>query len=245
MKDGLFYKYIKYFVSESHFKTLNSDLGKFRKQLMNQEICIDEDYRKVLQERFSHGTKLGKAIYVKYVKDDSIASLDYPDVPCYNNCDKKIYLNANMDLVNPRGVGVTWFHEHGHYIDAALGYISDDDVFKELLEQDVFKYRTNYGKKYNLKSLNEIDLAIIKELHDMHLHSAVSDLMEGITNGKNVNVGSHGINYWEQYKFLITREAFAHMFECQFDDERRKEMNKYFPKSLKYFEKKLKTLKGR
>ncbi|MCD7893805.1 MAG: hypothetical protein LUG60_08910 [Erysipelotrichaceae bacterium] len=26
------------------------------------------------------------------------------------------------------------------------------------------------------------------------------------------------------------------MFECQFDDNRRKEMKKYFPKSLKYFD---------
>ncbi|MCD7807738.1 MAG: hypothetical protein LUH02_00215 [Erysipelotrichaceae bacterium] len=222
-----------------------SDLGKFRKQLLNQEININEDYCKVLQERFSHGTKLGKNIYVKYVKDDSVASLDYPDVPCYNNRDKKIYLNANMDLTNPRGAGVTWFHEHGHYIDASLGYVSDDDVFRNLLYEDVVRYRQNYGRKYHIDSLDMVDILINDKLNDMRLHSAISDLMEGITKGKITNVAGHGNNYWKQDNYAITREAFAHMFECLFDTERHKEIKKYFPESLDYFEKKLKTLKGK
>ena len=38
----------------------------------------------------------------------------------------------------------------------------------------------------------------------------------------------------------ITSEAFAHMFEAQFDKVRYDEMKKYFPQSLEYFEKKLK-----
>lgn len=83
MKKVLLEEYIKYFVKESHFRTFNSDLGKFKRELLNHELNIDEDYCKVLQQRFSHGTKIGKSIYVKYVKSDSIASLDYHDVPCY------------------------------------------------------------------------------------------------------------------------------------------------------------------
>ncbi|MCD7893812.1 MAG: hypothetical protein LUG60_08945 [Erysipelotrichaceae bacterium] len=236
--------YIKYFIDERHLRTLNSDLGKFKRQLMNQDISLDEDYRKVLQQRFSHGTKLGKAIYVKYVKDDSIASLDYLGVPCYNNREKKIYLNATMDLNNPRGAAITWFHEHGHYIDDVLGNVSDDYYFKKLLDQDVMKYCVDYGRKKQLISLAKIDIAIGKELNDMHLHSAVSDLMEGLTDGSIVNISGHGLNYWYRDKTAITDEAFAHMFECQFDLDRRKQMKKYFPKSLEYFEKKLKIMKG-
>ncbi|MCD7893810.1 MAG: hypothetical protein LUG60_08935 [Erysipelotrichaceae bacterium] len=236
--------YIKYFVDERHLRTLNSDLGKFKRQLMNQDISIDEKYRKVLQQRFSHGTKLGKAIYVKYVQDDSIASLDYLGVPCYNSREKKIYLNATMDLINPRGAGVTWFHDHGHYIDASLGYISDDDTFSNLLYENAMRYRYVYARKYHIESL-DIDILIIKELNNIHLHSAISDMMEGLTDGKIISVSGHGNDYWKQDNYTITRESFAHMFECQFDYERRKEMKKYFPKSLNYFEKKLKTLKGR
>ncbi|MCD7893808.1 MAG: hypothetical protein LUG60_08925 [Erysipelotrichaceae bacterium] len=232
-------------MNESHYVTLNSDLGKFRKQLMNQEISIDEEYRKVLQQRFSHGTKLGKAIYVKYVKDDSIVSLDYPDVPCYNNRDKKIFLNATIDLNNPRGAGITWFHEHGHYIDDALVYISEDDVYRNYMDVDLLLYREKYRRKYNMKSLEEVDIAISDELEDIYKHLAISDLMEGFTNGRIVNVVGHGNDYWLDDITNITSEAFAHMFECKFDDNGCKEMKKYFPLSFKYFEKKLNKLKGR
>lgn len=50
---------------------LKSDLGKFRRHLYHQSVIIDDTYRKVLQGRFSHGTKPGKSIYVKYAKNDS------------------------------------------------------------------------------------------------------------------------------------------------------------------------------
>ena len=46
-------------------------------------------------------------------------------------------------------------------------------------------------------------------------------------------------DYWDNLE-NITSEAFAHMFEAQFDKVRYDEMKKYFPQSLEYFEKKLK-----
>ncbi|MCD7950702.1 MAG: hypothetical protein LUG12_10665 [Erysipelotrichaceae bacterium] len=239
--------YIKYFLKNDNIKIIyfKSDLGRFRNHLKNQEININEEYRRILQERFSYGTKLGKEIYVKYVNDDSIGSFDYPSVPCYNIHDKKIYLNAITDMQNPRGAGVTWFHEHGHYVDAVLGNISYDEVFRKLLYEDALKYCEDYGRKYHLQSIEVVNIIVSNELNDMHLHSAISDLMEGITDGQIINVAGHGDIYWKQGKYTITREAFAHMFGCQFDSERYKEMKKYCPNSLKYFEKKLKTMKGR
>ncbi len=109
-----------------------SDLGKFKKQLSCQSVTIDETYRKVLQERFSHGTKLGKKAYVNFVGNDTIESLDYIGIPCYNFAgNKKIKLNSVADIVNPRGAGVTWFHEHGHLINDCLGNISDDYLYEE------------------------------------------------------------------------------------------------------------------
>ncbi|MCD7808646.1 MAG: hypothetical protein LUH02_04830 [Erysipelotrichaceae bacterium] len=223
-----------------------SDLGKFKKQLSCQDVTIDEAYRKVLQERFSHGTKLGKKAYVNFVGNDTIESLDYMGIPCYNFAgNKKIKLNSAADIVNPRGVGVTWFHEHGHLIDDALGNILSDYLYEKLLNQDVLDYRISYGRKNKLKNYNQIDLAIGAELNDMRLHSAVSDLMEGLTDGKIVGVSGHGMDYWNYDQTASTDEAFAHMYECQFDNQRYKVMKKYFPRSLKYFEKKLKTMKGR
>ncbi|MCD7840028.1 MAG: hypothetical protein LUG46_05290 [Erysipelotrichaceae bacterium] len=78
----------------------------------------------------------------------------------------------------------------------------------------------------------------------MRLHSAVFDIMEGLTDGTIVNVSGHGLNYWICDKKTITSEAFAHMFECEFDAKKRKEMKKYFPKSLEYFESVLNYMKG-
>ena len=173
-----------------------SDLGSFRKQLVSQNI--DEDYRKVLQERFSHGSKNVKNIYIKYVGDDTIDLLDYADVPCYNRSSKKISLNASMDIRNDRGAGVTWFHEHGHLIDDVLGNISDDEKFKELLFDDVFKYRKNYGRKNKLGTWDKVDAAISKDLNDMHFHSGVSDLLNAISEGNISGIAGHDKTYWQQ-----------------------------------------------
>ncbi|MCD7840628.1 MAG: hypothetical protein LUG46_08400 [Erysipelotrichaceae bacterium] len=219
-----------------HSDYLMSDLGKFRKQLSHQSVNIDKVYRQILQERFSHGTKLGKEIYINFVNDDTIESLDYLGIPCYNINNEKIKLNSKADIINERGSGTTWFHEHGHLIDFNLGIISDDAMYKYLLLDDVFHYRMYYGCMHHLDSMDEVNVVISNELNDMHLHSAVSDLMEGLTDGEIVNCAGHGLNYWVHDKKTITSEAFAHMFECQFDKERYKEMKKYFPKSLDYFE---------
>lgn len=72
----------------------------------------------------------------------------------------------------------------------------------------------------------------------MRKHSAVSDLLEGLTQGNIKGCAGHIPDYWKNPE-NITSEAFAHMFEAQFDKTRYDEMKKYFPESLEYFEKKL------
>ncbi|MDO4281759.1 MAG: hypothetical protein Q4C56_09025 [Peptococcaceae bacterium] len=41
---------------------------------------------------------------------------------------------------------------------------------------------------------------------------------------------------------MVCEEAFAHMFEAQFDEIRYKEMKRYFPGALAYFEEKLEVI---
>ena len=148
-------------------------------------------------------------------------------------------MHYGTDLKNQRGAGVTYFHEHGHLIDNATKYLSDDKEFKQLLESDSLKYRIEYGKEHHLNTFDKVDKAISKELDDMRKHSAVSDMFEGITHGNIHGCAGHPDEYWDNEK-NITSEAFAHMFEAQFDEERYAQMKKYFPQSLAYFEKKLK-----
>ena len=78
----------------------------------------------------------------------------------------------------------------------------------------------------------------------MRRHSAVSDMFEGITNGKIVGCVCHGVGYWKKHPEYVTSEAFAHMYEAQFDSVRYSEMKKYFPRALKAFEKMMKEGAG-
>lgn len=55
-------------------------------------------------------------------------------------------MHYRADVNNPRGAGVTWFHEHGHLIDGMLGNVSNDECFEKLLRKDVLQYRLDYGK---------------------------------------------------------------------------------------------------
>mgnify|MGYP005792032353 FL=1 len=72
----------------------------------------------------------------------------------------------------------------------------------------------------------------------MRKHSGVSDILQAVTKGNISGVAGHDLSYWS-IKENITSEAFAHMFESQFNTVRYREMKKYFPQSLAYFEKML------
>jgi hypothetical protein len=49
----------------------------------------------------------------------------------YKNGNIKLHYIADMN--NPRGVGVTWFHEHGHMIDELAGNASNNKDFTDAL----------------------------------------------------------------------------------------------------------------
>ena len=110
-----------------------------------------------------------------------------------------------------------------------------------MLDEDKHNYIASVGKKFNMETLQEIYQYISEEMNDMRKHSAVSDLLQGLTNGRIDAVAGHNLAYWSNNDNL-TSEAFAHMFEAQFDDIRYKEMKEVFPNSLKYFENMLKEV---
>ncbi len=149
-------------------------------------------------------------------------------------------MHYDSDLHNKRGKCVTYFHEHGHLIDDMAGSISKDSSFRELLFSDVMEYRKKTAYQYGLKTFDKVDSKISSELNNIRRHSAVSDLFDGITKGNIKGCGYHEQSYWQSDEYAITSEAFAHMFEAQFDAIRYNEMKKHFPNALNYFENKLK-----
>lgn len=219
---------------------MESDLSTFKCKLRN-DSDIEKEYYNILKEKFSHGNKAAKHLFAKYAGGETIDVSMYEGTAHFNTKTKKISMHYKADMSNIRGAGTTWYHEHGHLIDDSLGMVSRDEHFKELLEQDTFQYRIKYGKEHNLKTYDKVDRAISNDLQDIRRHSAVSDLLDGLTKGNIKGCAGHSIDYWDDQE-NIASEAFAHMFEAQFDEVHYKEMQKYFPKSLEYFEKKLKEV---
>ena len=219
---------------------MESDLSTLKCKLRN-DSDIEKEYYNILKEKFSHGNKAAKHLFAKYAGGETIDVSMYEGTAHFNTKTKKISMHYKADMRNIRGAGTTWYHEHGHLIDDSLGMVSRDEHFKELLEQDTFQYRIKYGKEHNLKTYEKVDRAISNDLQDIRRHSAVSDLLDGLTKGNIRGCAGHSIDYWDNQE-NITSEAFAHMFEAQFDEVHYKEMQKYFPKSLEYFEKKLKEV---
>lgn len=213
---------------------IESELGKFKKTIRKDSEMTDEYYHAV-KNQFSHGSDDAKAVFNKYVHGDSIGNAYYTGTPHFDTSTGKISMNYDLDLKNERGKCVTWFHEHGHYIDNAAGNISNNPEFRKLLGDDYLAYMKSYGKYNNLKTVDKVQAAISSDLSSMRKHSAVSDIMQGISMGNIQGIAGHSYGYWKDDS-VICSEAFAHMFESQFNQIRYKEMQKYFPNALSKFE---------
>ena len=215
-----------------------SDLGLF-KQRLRSDNRVSKEYYAAVRGKFSRGSDTAKKAFSKFVPQDSVANASFEGTAYYDTETKKIHMHYGADLNNPRGKAATWFHEHGHMIDDMAGRISNDMEFEAILKDDYQSYMKAYGKTNNLKTFDKVQLAISKDLSSMRKHSAVSDILEGLSDGNIHGVAGHNIYYWNKDSGALTSEAFAHMYEAQFDKTRYKEMQKYFPNALKYFEEKL------
>lgn len=219
---------------------MESDLGAFKEKLRDDEN-IGKEYYTALKDKFSHGKDDAKAAFVKFVPKESVEDTFWEGTAQYNPTTKKISMHYGADLRNNRGAGATWFHEHGHMIDDMAGEISQDKEFYELLRKDKFEYTSKIIKEHKLngaKGVKEAYHIIESELSDMRSQSGVSDIFNGLSAGKIKGCGYHVDTYWTSAS--VPREAFAHMFEAQFDEIRYEQMKKYFPNALSYFEKMLK-----
>lgn len=218
-----------------------SELGQFKTKIQS-DSRMTKEYYDCIKTKFSHGSDIAKKAFNKYVPVDSVADSAYEGTANYNSMTKKIYIHYGSDLNNLRGNGATWFHEHGHLIDDACGKLSQDNQFRILLDNDKLNYVKRVGKEQNIKTFPKAYQYISNELSDYRKHSAVSDILHGLSDEQIQGCGIHarrndGSSYWNDESILS--EAFAHMYEAQYDKVRYKEMEKIFPNALKYFEKKL------
>ena len=184
-----------------------------------QYIKIRKEYQKATREKFSHGTELGKRIFVQYADQSVIETLLETKGVRYQ--DGKIHLNMYNDLHDPRGAATGYFHEFGHQIDEKLGWkFTKDSTLGDKLRNDF----------YNIS--NE---EIYDEINTNYKASSASDMIGGLSKGEIRGRYGHKQDYWET-ESNITSEFFAHFIEAQFDSERRKILESTFPDSYNYVE---------
>ncbi len=208
------------------------------KQLSNQ----DPQYNSVLNAKYSKGTKNAKAAYDKYIPDGG-AVADYQSSRAYHGrTHHKVHLDMSSDLNNIRRAGTTWFHEHGHYVDHEVGYISENEDFLRAIRKDVKAYENKIKSSYRLKALSDARIVIGTELRSLgDISHSVQDIYGGTIGKPYPNVCyAHTQKYWKSHgRYGVCSEAFAHMFEASFDPDKSELMKQYLPNAWAEFEKML------
>lgn len=203
--------------------------------LLRHQSGMDDRYADTLKSRFSAGSSIAQAAFVKYVPDNSVLNYSSTNGAFYSPAAKRITMNFAQDAKNPRGAGVTWFHEHGHLIDSFAGRVSTaTPSFSNALKADYDAYLAQYKAKYGLRYIDDVRAGVSSELVGPE-NSSVSDLFGGLSGNKCVgDYGHWGKGYWQRVPPAV--EAFAHMYEAQFDSARRQTIAHYFPTALAEFE---------
>lgn len=178
----------------------------------------------------------------------------------YNPATKEVNLNISMIDERSRRIGDTkdnrlFFHETGHLFDDNVLRktknirIADDlTELRNKLEEDYLNYANKVLKDKGLKELKSL-ARLSKEQKetlnddlrkDIDLKNAISDILEGMTNGRvgghDAGHYGHGKNYWNR-TMALEKEATAHLFEAKMMKGERKEVfTKYFPNTFRYFD---------
>ena len=232
---------LKYFEAEKGYKlyqefSLESD-SDYKKFINRQRLPRDTSgvaskkiaaetrhtYIDATRKKFKDGTELGQDLFARLADQSAIATIAETGVVRYES--GKLFLNMYKDVDDPRGPGTGYFHEFGHQIDEKLGWeFTKDKKILQLLRKDF---------------INLSDDTIFDVIHINDKASSASDILGALSEGRIQGKYSHSLVYWEK-KGNIESEFFAHVFEAQFDDERREILEKTFPESYNYVINKLK-----
>lgn len=232
---------LKYFEAEKGYKlyqefSLESD-SDYKKFINRQRLPRDTSgvaskkiaaetrhtYIDATRKKFKGGTELGQELFARLADQSAIATIAETGVVRYES--GKLFLNMYKDVDDPRGPGTGYFHEFGHQIDEKLGWeFTKDKKILQLLRKDF---------------INLSDETIFEAIHINDKASSASDILGALSEGRIQGKYSHSLVYWEK-KGNIESEFFAHVFEAQFDDERREILEKTFPESYNYVINKLK-----
>ena len=201
---------------------------------VSKEHYDPEEYRSALQSRFDQGDDLARALYNRFVPEGgAVSDGNYTGIPEYRRETNEIRMSFLNDAWNVAGAGTTWFHEHGHYIDAALGNPSHRDSFINAIIGDCRTYESRIRKEQRLNSTEETRFQVSANMVLQGVNTfGVQDIFGG-SIGKPYPgaIARHEkVEYWDIYgRKGLGREAFAHMFEACFDGGKASVMKYYLP----------------
>ena len=154
--------------------------------------------------------------------------------------DGLIYLNSWQDRTGERKKGTTFYHEYGHFVAYEEQWDRDgvtSELFKEFdeaVKEDVSNYISEIEEKHRIKgkergykgfmlpiyvrnqTLAEMEMDICENKPEQgYIYDGISDIIDGVSNGKyEINYG-HEEDYWEKNKMSVAHEAFANMFAAE------------------------------
>lgn len=173
---------------------------------------ITDKYLGTVYSRINSAERTSRSIFEYALKQGMInIKSANSDEEYYDSDEKCLYLDIPGDVNDIEGSGTGLFHESGHAIDHALGggqYLSNNKDFRNCLIKDCntlikkFKSDPIWGRKF---------MNLIKTSPDAF---SVSDILEGLTDGRISGGCGHGKEYWKEDEFVVCNEAFAHFFEA-------------------------------
>lgn len=209
--------------------------------ILAEQHDISSRYSQAVQSRLNseETNPYAQRLYNEYSEFIRIVDSDFTGTPFYNSVSKGIKLNIMADLHNPTGNISTYFHEVGHMLDDYAGnghsWLSDDPLFRDLLEQDA----ESYIHKVMLEKHCDIEEAYenVSEEISGDWCANVSDIFGSLTHCRCQGEWGHHYTYWDGDPSRVPKEAFANMFESSIGSaEKIDMMKKYFQNAYKRFE---------
>lgn len=218
------------------------ELEKKFTEFIDGQKDFSDSLKSSLKTSFAKGTSTAKKVYIKHLTPDAIAGAKNSG-NFFRSTDDKVYLNAARLETDLRGPATTFFHEFGHLVDfrargKATRVSRAGPAYLKAIHKDFDDMIAGYMKANKCQKADAYAHFATEMLKDPPLTNQVSDLCGGLSNNKCLGGYGHtSANYWNDSS--LAKEAFAHMFECQFDTARRDVMQQYFPTALTEFEKML------
>lgn len=218
---------------ESIWKKAKKMIDTAREHKPIQIKDLEKRYRDDIFSILDKAEPRVKNVFLKY--NDKVVFINERAVGTAVSRKNGIRVNLKNDMNDVRGSYTSTFHEMGHCIDRADGWLSYKDTkFKDALQNDFDNLVNTYMKVYNVNQ-DQAYLMIGKGLQGDEYHS-ISDITGALSENKCVGNYSHSADYWKR-KHALEKESFAHFFEAyaRNDIEKIEAISQVFPNAVQEF----------